>query len=212
MSTPPNIGNPPDQTLIYHITDLGNLEGILAEGKLLSDAVMAERETEEIGHGHIKQRRLTEIRVACCQDRFVGEFVPFYFCPRSPMLYTVNIGSTGRSPGCQTSIIHLVSRVEQGIGSGSQWAISDCNAGTYYASFENDLAALDGLEWPAIRAKYWSDKSSQKAAEFLVADSFPWNGVHHIGCQNSDVAAQVQSLIQNENHQPAVTVERSWYY
>ena len=69
----------PDQTLIYHITDVANLPGILASGGLHSDVAMAQLNTEVIGYVHIKQRRMTEIRVSCCGNRFVGEFVPFYF-------------------------------------------------------------------------------------------------------------------------------------
>jgi len=212
MSLPLQIGNPPDQTLIFHITDVKNLPGILAEGGLSSDAVMAERGTEEIGYDHIKARRLKQIQIPCCGGRFVGEFVPFYFCPRSPMLFTVNKGATGRPPGCQRTIVHLVSRIAMGLQIGREWAISDCNAGTFYASFESRLESLSGLDWPAIRAHYWSDKSTQKAAEFLVADSFPWTGFHQIGCHNSEVAEQVRSLLQHQNHQPTVSVEPFWYY
>jgi ssDNA thymidine ADP-ribosyltransferase, DarT len=58
----------PDQTLIYHITDVENLPGILAGGGLRSDAAMAQHNPAVIGYGHIKQRRMTEIRVACCGD------------------------------------------------------------------------------------------------------------------------------------------------
>lgn len=76
----------PEQALIFHITDLADLPGILAENGLRSDAVMAEKNPTVIGYGHIKERRLKEIRVAFCAGRFVGEFVPSYFCPRSPML------------------------------------------------------------------------------------------------------------------------------
>jgi hypothetical protein len=104
----------PEQALIYHITDGENLPGILTEGGLRSDAVMAEKNPTVIGYGHIKERRLKQIWVACCGGRFVGEFVPFYFCPRSPMLYTTNKGATGRPVGCQRTILHLVSRVSVG--------------------------------------------------------------------------------------------------
>lgn len=80
----------PEQALIYHITDVENLPGILAASGLRSDAVMAEKNPTVIGYGHIKERRLKQNQVACCGGRFVGEFVPFHFCPRSPMLYTTN--------------------------------------------------------------------------------------------------------------------------
>jgi hypothetical protein len=48
----------PEKILIYHITDVANLPGILVENGLLSDAVMAKRSTEIIGYDHIKKRRL----------------------------------------------------------------------------------------------------------------------------------------------------------
>src|SRR5512147_2433514 len=108
----------PAQIPIYHITDLGNLSDILNDGGLHSDAVMAQRNPTVIGYSHIKQRRLTQITVPCCRNRFVGEFVPFYFCPRSPMLYTINKGATGLPPGCQATIVHLVSNVGAAIGLG----------------------------------------------------------------------------------------------
>ena len=140
----------PDHTLIYHITDMENLPDILAAGGLRSDVAMAQHNPVAIGYGHIKQRRMEKIRVDCCDGRFVGEFVPFYFCPRSPMLYTVNLGNTGRPAGCQQTILHLVSTLTAGISQNRPWAISDGNAGAFHAAFSTDLLALDGLDWAAI--------------------------------------------------------------
>ncbi|HEX7153482.1 MAG TPA: DarT ssDNA thymidine ADP-ribosyltransferase family protein [Thermoanaerobaculia bacterium] len=53
----------PEERLIYHITDVENLPAILTDGGLYSDAVMSQRHPTLIGHNHIKERRLTEIRV-----------------------------------------------------------------------------------------------------------------------------------------------------
>lgn len=201
-----------DQVLIYHITDVANLPGILAEGGLHSDVAMAHRNPTVIGYPHIKERRMKQIRIACCGGRFVGEFVPFYYCPRSPMLYVLNRGTTGRPPGCQRTIVHLVSNVAVGIGLKRAWAISDGNAGAAYASFSADPKALAGLDWTAIRATDWRGKASQKMAEFLVADFFPWTGFHAVGCYNNEVAKQVQDLLGSQLHRPAVRVELGWYY
>lgn len=202
----------PEQALIYHITDVENLPSILTEGGLRSDAVMAEKNPTIIGYGHIKARRLTQIRVNCCGGRFVGEFVPFYFCPRSPMLYTTNKGATGRPSGCQRTILHLVSRVSVGIAMDRAWAVSDGNAGAIHTWFGATLDAIKTLDWEAIRATDWRGKTHQKSAEFLVADFFPWTGIHAIGCHNSEVARQVQDLVGSQPHRPAVTVEPAWYY
>ena len=202
----------PEQALIYHITDVENLPDILAEGGLRSDAIMVEKNPTVIGYAHIKERRLTQIRVACCGGRFVGEFVPFYFCPRSPMLFTINRGATGRPAGCQRTILHLVSRVSVGIGLGRAWAVSDGNAGAFHTWFGATLEAIKALDWEAIRATDWRGKTHQKSAEFLVADFFPWTGIHAIGCQNNGVARQVEDLLNSEHHRPAVAVEPAWYY
>ncbi len=202
----------PAQTLIYHITDVENLPAILAEDGLRSDAVMSERNPTAIGYGHIKERRLKEIRVACCGNRFVGEFVPFYFCPRSPMLYTTNQGATGRQIGCQRSILHLVSTVAAGLALGKPWAISSGNAGAYHTTFSSDLAALDALDWEAIRATRWEGKTHQKSAEFLVADVFPMAAIHRIGCQNSEIAKQAAEMLKKHSFSPSVGVEPAWYY
>lgn len=202
----------PEQVAIYHITDVANLPGILADAGLLSDVAMGSRSPTVIGYGHIKERRMKQIRVACCGGRFVGEFVPFYYCPRSPMLFTVNKGATGLAPGCQRTIVHLVSTMAVGVGFGRSWAISDGNAGASYPSFYGKIEGLAALDWTAIRATDWRGKTNQKSAEFLVADSFPWTGIQTIGCHNSDVANRVTDLLASQSHRPRVTVEPSWYY
>lgn len=203
----------PEKILIFHITDVANLTGIQSEGGLHSDALMARKNPAVvIGYDHIKLRRLRKIPVPCCDWRRVGEFVPFYFCPRSPMLYTINQGATGRPAGCQSTIVHLVSTMAAGIATGKVWAVSSGNAGAYHTTFSSKLEALDSLDWSAIHAVQWRGKQHQKAAEFLVADSFPWTAIHEIGCQNSTTADKVRTLIANVAHQPIVTIKPNWYY
>ncbi len=202
----------PEQILIYHITDVENLPGILAKGGLCSDAAMAMAAHNVIGYDHIKERRLKKIRVPCCGQRFVGEFVPFYFCARSPMLFTTNKGQTGRLPGCQKSIVHLVSTVAMGIRLERAWAISDGNAGAFHTFFYAELDAINILDWRAIKARDWRGKTHQKSAEFLIADFFPWTGVQEIGCHNLAVTTQVRMLLQDQAHRPIVNVKSNWYY
>ncbi len=202
----------PEQVLIYHITDVANLPGILTENGLHSNAVMAKRNPEIIGDERIKRRRLMEIPIPCCEWRRVGEFVPFYFCPRSPMLFAINKGSTGHPAGCQKTILHLVSTLAVGITTSKAWAISSGNAGARHTTFSAKLDALDALDWAAIRATQWQSMQHQKAAEFLVADFFPWTAIKEIGCQNSTTADKVRSVLVNAAHQPVVVIKTNWYY
>jgi len=203
----------PAQIPIYHITDVTNLPGILKAGGLKSDCTMDEVEHTPIGYSHIKERRMKVIRIPCRGDRFVGEFVPFYYCPRSPMLYVVNKGSTGRPAGCQKSILHLVSTVAIGVSLKREWAISDGNAGAAYPSFYDSLAkGVAAIDWKAVRATDWREVTNQKQAEFLVADFFPWTGVQSIGCHDSSVAEQVRVLLTPHAYRPTVQAQPGWYY
>jgi hypothetical protein len=70
---------------IYHICHVDRLASIVASGGLLSDAAIlsARLAGTVIGMNHIKQRRLQELALASHPQLFVGQCVPFYFCPRS---------------------------------------------------------------------------------------------------------------------------------
>jgi hypothetical protein len=204
----------PHRTNIYHITDVSNLPSIIASTGIHSDAnmILAGAQPTVIGYTHIKERRMSEYTVPCCGNRFVGEFVPFYYCPRSPMLYTINKGNAGRAAGCQTSVIHLVSTVGQGMALGRDWAISDGNAGAAYTEFSNSLAFLDSLDWSVIRSDNWAKLAHKKQSEFLVADFFPWQAVSHIVCHNEETASQVRLMTVRQAHIPLIQANRSWYY
>lgn len=206
----------PSKIYIYHITDVSNLNSIIAQGGLKSDAALATQQAtgqvNGIGYSHIKTRRLTQTKVDCCNGRFVGEFVPFYFCPRSPMLYTVNRGNTGKTIGSQATIVHLVSSMTIGMSQNRDWAFSDVSAATGYPNFFNDPKDLNQLDWEAIKSTNWSGKSTQKQAEFLVADHFDWSGVLGIGCMTPVVTSQVQQIIGQSTHLPVVKTKPNWYY
>src|SRR5713226_7295913 len=146
---------------IYHITHLRNLPSIVEKGSLYSDAkrIESELDCEIVGMSEIKKRRLERLRVTCHPGTKVGEYVPFYFCPRSIMLYLLYMGNhpdlTYR--GGQTSIIHLQADLMKVISWADQrhvrWAFSDGNAGTSFAQFYNSVDDLDKIDWEAIEAR-----------------------------------------------------------
>ena len=80
----------PQPTRIYHITHVENLNSIIGNGGLLSDAGMIARGGPQVavGMSEIKRRRL-ELALKCHAGDKVGEYVPFFFCPRSVMLWTL---------------------------------------------------------------------------------------------------------------------------
>lgn len=214
---------PPPAPRIFHITHVNNLAAILATGGLLSDAAIRASggPPATIGMSAIKERRL-KLPVHCHPGDVVGNYVPFYFCPRSIMLYVIhrrdnpNLGYGGG----QEPIVHLQADlqavVQWATTSGRRWAFSLSNAGAYYASFRSRLADLHHLDWQAIAARDFRAPAVKdgKQAELLVRDFLPWSLVTHVGVHSPAIQQQVMACLASPGitHVPLVTVEPSWYY
>jgi hypothetical protein len=99
----------PARPKICHITSVANLASISTTG-LLSDGRMAARggPQRSIGMAKLKTRRFS-LDVASHPGDVVADYVPFYFCPRSVMLYMFYKGNHAELTyqGGQEPIVHL---------------------------------------------------------------------------------------------------------
>lgn len=129
----------PQQPKIYHIAHVDRLPSIVATGGLLSDALVQAQALggTMVGMNHIKQRRLTELQLASHPGLFVGACVPFYFCPRSVMLYLIHRRNAELAyKGGQEPIIHLQADLGAVVAwanaQPARWAFTLSNAGSYF--------------------------------------------------------------------------------
>ena len=101
----------PAEPKIYHIVHVDRLPSIIADGWLWCDAEIVRRSPPgtTIGMNGIKQRRLNELTLTSHPDLHVGDCVPFYFCPRSIMLYLIHRANDPELVyrGGQGPIVHL---------------------------------------------------------------------------------------------------------
>ena len=205
---------------IYHIVHIDRLASILSDESLLSDGVITSRENSgtNIGMNKIKERRLNELTLNSYPDLRVGQCVPFYFCPRSVMLYMMHRGNHAELAydGGQVPIIHLEAdlnkTVEWANNNGKRWAFTLSNAGSYYFEDRNDLCCLNEINWNAVKTHSWQGLQEDKQAEFLIEEVFPWHLVEKIGVIDQTMANQVITKIQSSVHKPRVEITRSWYY
>lgn len=209
----------PDAPKIYHIVHVDRLASIVTDGGLLSDARIQRRARPgtTIGMNPIKQRRSTN-PVKCRPGLNVGECVPFYFCPRSVMLYLICMANHPELAyrGGQDPIVHLEADLREAVywaeQHGRRWAFTLSNAGSSYFQDRCDLTQLDEIEWEAVQARDWRDRKEGKQAEFLVERSFPWALVQSVGVRNAETQTMATEAMQEADHQPAVTIQRGWYY
>lgn len=212
----------PAQPKIYHITHVDNLAAIVREGVLVSDATMLARggPSVTVGMSEIKKRRIEEIAVSCHPDTKVGDYVPFYFCPRSVMLYLLYRANhqdlTYR--GGQEPILHLEADLHEVVRWANRedfrWVFSLSNAGSYYVEFRDRLDELDSINWAAVSEQDFRspDVKESKQAEFLVHDTFPWKLIRRIGVCSADIKARAETALEGATHRPPVEILRHWYY
>jgi len=216
------MSQPPAQPKLYHITLAENLPGVIAAGGLWSDAERIRQglDTNLIGMSKIKQRRLT-LPVECHPGTTVGEFVPFYLCPRSVMLYILHRSNHPEVEyhGGQDPIVHLqadlLTVVRWAQAQGKPWACSVRNAGVEYgAGFFNQLEHLDRIDWAAVQATDFRAATVRegKQAEFVLHGFFPWHLVEAIGVNTQATAEVVHAHCRPVSHRPDVAIQRSWYY
>jgi hypothetical protein len=213
---------PPVNPKICHITHVNNLPGIIQACGLWSDAKRIELGlgTSLIGMSRIKQRRLTDIEVSCFPGTMVGQYVPFFYCARSIMLYILHRGNhvdidyrEGQRP-----IVHLVADLDASLqwatDQGVPWALSPTNASARYTSFYNQRGDFHRIDWQAVANRDFRDPAVKEAkqAEFLMFDWFPWTLVEHVGVFDQNIEQIARQHIAASTHQPSVCIENGWYY
>ena len=125
----------PHQPKIYHILHVDRLPSILAASVLYSDAEVRRRGLggTTVGMQKLKDDRLT-LPVPCHPDTMVGDYVPFYFCSRSVMLFLLHKGNHENLDyrGGQEPIITLECDLSKVVAeadkAGHRWAFSLGNA------------------------------------------------------------------------------------
>jgi len=201
----------PADPWIYHITHVTNLAGMVADGGLWSDAGrrMHRPTAVNIGYQHIKARRMQRSVTAGPRGK-LGEYVPFYFCPRSVMLYVISKGASDYAGG-QREIVHLASRVSV-ITQGTGWAFTDRHAEVGHAEYFDDLVHLTKIQWEAVEAQTWVRCKEEKQAEFLIKDFCPWDKIRFIGVQDAALVPEVDRILEAATSKPRVEPRPHWYY
>ncbi|MGI9345759.1 MAG: type II toxin-antitoxin system toxin DNA ADP-ribosyl transferase DarT [Gammaproteobacteria bacterium] len=204
---------------LYHIAHIDRLASIYRDQWLYCDALMSKRKGSNglIGMQHIKTRRL-HLPLASHPGLHVGQCVPFYFAPRSVMLYIISRANHRdvAYTGGQDSIVHLEFGLQQmvcwAVSQRKRWAFTDRNAGSSYFSDFDNLDKFNRINWRAVRARDWRSCIEEKQAEFLVEHSVPWRLVERVGVIDNKKINQLNQILTSDLDRAKLEVMPSWYY
>ena len=158
---------------LYRMIHIENIPHILKYGITHSTSVNANPAFKPIGDGSVISTRNSFL---LDNGKLLGEYIPFYFGVRMPMLYVIQHGYNMVEANTPDKIVYLVSSVEKIIEHGHDFVFTDGHAidsfSTQYS--KADVENIDEiLDWDAINAKYWKNENDldlkrRKEAEFLV--------------------------------------------
>lgn len=207
---------------IHHMTHIDNLASVLKSGYLYSrNKVQALKVLTHYGSGKcVKDAR--SLKPSAIDGHTLGDFVLFFFAPRSAMLRSIR-----RCPGgyaaSEDDMIYLVADFkkvrEWAESKGVRWEVSgrNCLSSTPGISVDNDFAGKDvspSLPHPAIDTLYPqnANEDSEHMAEFHLLDGLPIELLREIVVKTPEIKNRVKNELMTYQLDLAVEVDRKWYF
>ena len=208
------------RTPIYHFTHAKNLREILSEGCLRCKSQLPTGgQLVNVSHDSVQERRRNK-QVACEPGGILHDYVPFYFAPRSPMMYVISRGGVEGYDSKTAPLIYLVSSIQRVQEAALKFVFSDGHPVVKLSRFYNDVSDLDKVDWEVMGARYWNDtedhpdRMRRRQAEFLVHDALPWSTVEFLAVKNAGVKSRLDAYLARDWPDLArpVRVAPSWYF
>jgi hypothetical protein len=206
---------------IYRMTHIKNIPHILQYGITHKNSPDANPDYITIGDKNLIDTRATKHVNISNGDRsqsygeiVLGDYIPFYFGIRMPMLYVIQCVEKTVLP---QDIVYLVCRIIDVIQLDVTYYFSDEHALTYFSSFydSSKISDLpDIIDWDAIKAHYWGGEENlllrnKKQAEFLVADNIPAKCLLGFVCYNESAK---ENLISAGVESEKIRIAPNAYY
>lgn len=208
----------PERGLLFRITHVANLPWLLANGLHCANGAAADPDFVAIGNPDLIDKR-TRRRVPLPPGGTLSDYVPFYFTPKSPMLYNIKTGYKGivRRPNEQIAI--LVSSCRSMNDNGVPLLFTDRHAYTMTAAWSDNQADLAGMiDWDILcrhdfaRDDSYPDKLERYQAEALAHRQVAPNALLAIGCDSEAVGSRIEASVRAAGRTLQVFVRPQWYF
>jgi len=177
---------------LYHFTHINNLPEIVEHGALYSKNM---KELLGIVNTNIANEEIQHIRstmeVTCGPGGVVHDYVPLYFCKRSPMLSSLVYNKVVD----ERSIIYLEFPIQ--ILEYYKSVFTSASANTKLnPKFYDTASELENLDWDCIATWAWRDGDvrKKKQAEAFVYKALPLNSLKNVIVYNQSMKKRVETL------------------
>lgn len=186
---------------IYRMTHIDNIDHVLAYGITHKNSPNYNPNFTIIGDQSLIDTRSTkEVYVdngdflnVSASKIILGDFIPFYFGIKMPMLYVIQVGGNFVEKATRPEeIVYLVCSITNIINSDNVYYFTDGHGTDNYTTFY-DSSMINSLpkiiDWSAVKASFWGGQENlnikrKKQAEFLVSKDLPPSFLFGFGCYN----------------------------
>ncbi len=186
---------------LYRIVHIDNLAYLLEHGMYHRMHEKADPNYINIGDNILIQQRNDYNVEVNPPNGLLGEYIPFYFGPLSPMLLNIKTGHRGIVQRPQEEIIYICTSVQSILDCCEHWCFTDGHAKTAITSFYNKIDDLAKVDLALAAERYWRndevdfDRMRKKQAEFLVKYHVPSSCISNIAVYNDTANAKVTKLV-----------------
>lgn len=160
----------------FRIVHIENISYINKIGFVHFNSPEAKQDYVSIGDETVIEKRKSEI-----QGVKLDKYIPFYFGPRSPMLYVIQHGYNGVKQYNAEEIVYCVIKICDIINNKINCQYTDGHALDQLTSFypSSELENINNnVNYNDVYAKYWiseddRDLKRRKEAELLIEDNLP---------------------------------------
>lgn len=201
---------------IYRMTHIENIRHILKHGITHKNSPNSNPDFVNIGDlSLINSREKKSVAIdngnflgPNLKNIILGEYIPFYFGIKMPMLYIMQIGGNFVEKATKPEdIIYLACSIDKIIEANLDFYFSDGHATNHYTSFyeKNQINKINEIiDWKAIKTSYWGGDENlnikrKKQAEFLVANDLHPDLIIGFGCYNQFAKEQLLDIGVEEN-------------
>jgi hypothetical protein len=207
----------PEKALIWRIIHRDNLPWVLAHGLHCGNSALRAPNWVSIGNSELIDKRARHA-VPVPPGGLLNDYIPFYFTPFSVMMRNIRSGRGGVQQRSNDEIVILVSSLHHITKQGLPFLFTNMHAYYRWASYYDDLAHLDQVDWPLLQARDFRRdendpvKFERYQAEALIHKHCPVSGLIGIVCHSETGKMTAQSQIDANGLNLPIYVRPDWYF
>jgi ssDNA thymidine ADP-ribosyltransferase, DarT len=208
----------PELGLLFRIVHVANLPWVVENGLHCASGGLRDPNFVEIGNPDLIQKRAVR-RVPISPYGSFSDYVPFYFTPKSIMLYNIETGYNGIVRRQSREIVILVASCQSLVDNCVTVLFTDRHADSATAAWSADRNGLAAtIDWDILcrhdfgRSDSYPDKKERYQAEAFNHRHVPPVALLAVGCVSEEVRRKVEDVIRRARSTLRVVVRPGWCF